>query len=374
MFLENQPQENKISYYNTLKSMASLSNLFSKSDVPYLSYRAVENIFCESLNADNLSRSDCSADASKDGIGIGIKTFLNQNGSSLQKVAEFNSDSLLFKDKTPKEIVKIVSDLRNKRIQTTKRIHKLDNIIYHCVVRELGKIKIFECPMDEINLSKIKNIKPNKTTIAFEDDKNEYSFNTSKSTLYKRFITTNVIKEIDAKILSNPYEVLKDLNSNETSLVFEKINESKEYIFLPLFSDRGTRHVPSKSGLNQWNADGRTRNANEVYIPIPSKIRDKFPDFFPNKNTSFNLVLPDKNIISAKVCQEGSKALMSNPNSDLGKWILRQVLNLKEGELLTYDKLEELGLDSVVIYKEGNNSYSINFTELGSYDMFLENI
>lgn len=374
MFLENQPQENKISYYNTLKSMASLSNLFSESDVPYLSYRAVENIFCESLNADNLSRSDCSADASKDGIGIGIKTFLNQNGSSLQKVAEFNSDSLLFKDKTPKEIVKIVSDLRNKRIQATKRIHKLDNIIYHCVVRELGKIKIFECPMDEINLSKIKNIKPNKTTIAFEDDKNEYSFNTSKSTLYKRFITTNVIKEIDAKILSNPYEVLKDLNSNETSLVFEKINESKEYIFLPLFSDRGTRHVPSKSGLNQWNADGRTRNANEVYIPIPSKIRDKFPDFFPNKNTSFNLVLPDKNIISAKVCQEGSKALMSNPNSDLGKWILRQVLNLKEGELLTYDKLEELGLDSVVIYKEGNNSYSINFTELGSYDMFLERI
>ena len=374
MFLENQPQENKISYYNTLKSMASLSNLFSESDVPYLSYRAVENIFCESLNADNLSRSDCSADASKDGIGIGIKTFLNQNGRSLQKVAEFNSDSLLFKDKTPKEIVKIVSDLRNKRIQSTKRINKLDNIIYHCVVRELGKIKIFECPMDEINLSKIKNIKPNKTTIAFEDDKNEYSFNTSKSTLYKRFITTNVIKEIDAKILSNPYEVLKDLNSNETSLVFEKINESKEYIFLPLFSDRGTRHVPSKSGLNQWNADGRTRNANEVYIPIPSKIRDKFPDFFPNKNTSFNLVLPDKNIISAKVCQEGSKALMSNPNSDLGKWILRQVLNLKEGELLTYDKLEELGLDSVVIYKEGNNSYSINFTELGSYDMFLENI
>ncbi len=129
MFLENQPQENKISYYNTLKSMASLSNLFSESDVPYLSYRAVENIFCESLNADNLSRSDCSADASKDGIGIGIKTFLNQNGRSLQKVAEFNSDSLLFKDKTPKEIVKIVSDLRNKRIQATKRIHKLDNII-----------------------------------------------------------------------------------------------------------------------------------------------------------------------------------------------------------------------------------------------------
>lgn len=374
MFLENQSSKNKNNYYNTLKAMASLSNLFSESDVPYLSYRAVENIFCESLDADNLSRSDCSADAAKDGIGIGIKTFLNQNGRSLQKVAEFNSDSLLFKGQTPKEIVYLVSDLRNKRIQATKRIYNLSSMIYHCVVRDLGKIKIFECPMDEINLSKIKNIKPSKTTIAFEDDKNEYSFNTSKSTLYKRFITTNVIKEIDAKILTNPYEILKGLNSNENSLIFEEINESKEYIFLPLFSDRGTRHVPSKSGLNQWNADGRPRNADEVYIPIPSKIRDNFPDFFPGKDTPFNLILPDKSIIPAKVCQQGCKALMSNPNALLGKWILRQVLDLKERELLTYDKLEELGLDSVIIYKESTNSYSINFTKLGSYDLFLSNI
>ena len=227
--------------------------------------------------------------------------------------------------------------------------------------------------MDEINLDEIKNIKANKNTITFEDNKDEYSFNISKSTLYKRFITCNVIKEIDVKILSNPYDVLRDLNANETSLIFEEIKKSKEYIFLPLFSDRGTRHVPSKSGLNQWNANGRHRNANEVYIPIPSEIRKKCPDFFPSKDVPFDLILPDRNIISAKVCQQGRKALMSNPNAALGKWILRQVLNLKERELLTYDKLEELGLDSVVIYKESDNSYSINFTKLGSYDMFLEN-
>ena len=47
-------------------------------------------------------------------------------------------------------------------------------------------------------------------------------------------------------------------------------------------------------------------------------------------------------------------------------------MNLREGELLTYSRLEELGLDSVVVYKENENLYSINFTEIGSYDNFYE--
>jgi len=32
-----------------------------------------------------------------------------------------------------------------------------------------------------------------------------------------------------------------------------------------------------KSGLNQWNARGRDRNPNEVYIPIPAEIHKNFP-------------------------------------------------------------------------------------------------
>ena len=65
---------------------------------------------------------------------------------------------------------------------------------------------------------------------------------------------------------------------------------------------------------------------------------------------------------------------MTNPNTDLGEWILRQVMNLNEGEILTYARLEELGIDSVVIYKEENNMYSIDFTKIGSYDEFKEGI
>ena len=60
-----------------------------------------------------------------------------------------------------------------------------------------------------------------------------------------------------------------------------------------------------------------------------------------------------------KICQDNGKALMSNPNKALGKWILRDVLSLKEGEVLTYQKLKELGIDSILITKGKN--YSINF-------------
>lgn len=353
-----------------------LSRLSSESIVPYIGYREAENILCMAFDAQNLSRSDCSADASKDGIGIGVKTFLNGNGKTLQKVAEFNKDSKTFRDMLPKEMIQTVATLRNERLRSTKRIHGLSELVYHCVVREEKKIIVFECPMDEIKINGLKNItlSPNSNTITFEDGLNQYSFNLSKSTLYKRFITENVVLEIDVDIIENPYKLLSDLLlTNSLNLVFSPINHDKEYIVLPLFSDKGGRHVPQKSGLNQWNANGRKRDIDEVYIPIPLWIHRVFPSFFPDRDTPFNLQLPDNRILSAKVCQQGGKALMSNPNLALGKWLLRDVMELAEGELLTYEKLAVLGLDSVIIYKNSEGNYSINFTEVGTYDTFLEN-
>ena len=51
---------------------------------------------------------------------------------------------------------------------------------------------------------------------------------------------------------------------------------------------------------------------------------------------------------------------MSDPNKDLGKWILRDVLQLQPGEVLTYKKLLEIGIDSVVFTKRFD-IYSIDF-------------
>ena len=66
--------------------------------------------------------------------------------------------------------------------------------------------------------------------------------------------------------------------------------------------------------------------------------------------------------MSAKVCQEGGKALMSNPNSALGEWILRKVLRKNYGELLTMDDLNKYGIDSVKIistHKTNENGEAI---------------
>jgi len=73
-----------------------------------------------------------------------------------------------------------------------------------------------------------------------------------------------------------------------------------------------------------------------------------------------------------KVCQDDSKAFMSNPNVALGEWLLREVLEIKEGELLIYERLQEIGFDSVIIERIDAKTYSIDFMPSGSYEKFEE--
>jgi hypothetical protein len=62
---------------------------------------------------------------------------------------------------------------------------------------------------------------------------------------------------------------------------------------------------------------------------------------------------------------------MTNPNIALANWLLKDVLQLKERELLTYKKLEIIGIDSVKIEKIDNENYKIYFSKIGSYENFL---
>lgn len=386
MFLENQPKDNINEYYNLLKIVGSISNLFSDSDIPYLYYRAAENIFCKAFDADNLSRSDCSADASKNSIGIGLKTFLNNNGKTLQKVAEFNKDRNEYHNliKNPEQFIHHISTLRNKRLESTKVIHSIDRLIYHCVTRESEKFLIFEEEMNFIDLNKINSIKRKPNSISFNDKLHEYNFNISKSTLFKRFKTTNAI-ELNVEILKDPYDILKGIFDNY-KLDFVKNKEEKESVILPLFSTKYD-DVAEGSGLNQWNANGRPRHQNEVYIPVPAIIHQKFPYFFPlnEKGIHFKLHLPNGKQLVASMCQKyltiidgkivnKGKGLMSNPNKELGEWILRDILKVPEGELVTYSMLEEVGIDSVEVRKIDNENYEIDFKKLNSYYDFIDQI
>ena len=370
-------------YTDLLKMMGLLSNLFAESKNPFLYYRAMENIFCKAFHADNLSRSDVSADAGKNGIGIGLKTFLQNNGNTFQKIAEFNKESYLLRDLMGTDLVRMVSEMRNQRIESTMRICNLYDMMYHLVTRSNKYMAIYEEHMDLININNIKITQTNNTTIHFTDSLHDYSFSLSKSTLLKRFDTTDKRKifGFDVEVLADPYDFLLNIKNGkisktELNATLSDSDDFIDYIVLPLYSPR-TKQVEEKSGLNQWNAGGRPRSENEVYISIPSWIHQKKKDFFTynsdeNKTNPFDVKLPNGKIISMRVAQQKGKALMSNPNSALGEWILRDILELKPKVLVTKEILDMIGIDSVKLSKTGDGRYYLDFLKSGSYEEFEE--
>lgn len=350
-------------YKNDLRMVGALSTLFADSEVPMLDYRVPENIYCITFGADNLARSCVTADAKLGDVGIGIKTFLEGNRKTWQKIAEFDKKADLYSELDPKEKIIKISELRNERILATMSIYGLNSMIYHCVVRNKAGFHFFEEPMDLINIDNIKNVKEVKNTIYFEDGNHEYSFNKTKSTLLKKFYTDKYFDNVDVVIAQNPIDLLRNSFADIVTI------SNKETIVMPLYSVKdGVKFVPPKSGLNQWNAGGRTRNKNEVYIPFPAHLRKEYSDFFPDKNTCFDVELPSGRKISMKVCQDEGKAIMSNPNKELGEWILREVLKLEEDELVTYEKLSNLGIDSVAFEKDNDNNYSLDFRRIESIE------
>lgn len=360
MYASADPQAQR-NYLELLNNVCSASRLFSTSKKPYLDYRMAENIFCIAFGAENVSRSCVAIDAKIGTLGIGIKTFVD---TSLQKIAEFDKKIEEF-DGNPLHDAITVSRLRNIRLDATRDSYGVDRFIYHYIVRTDGFIRIFEEPMDYIETDKIKVTKFTPGSIQFTDGKNRYTFNRSKSTLLKSFRLDNPIAEVKVEFLDDPLSALfgKTGIIQRESMSMESDNVLKSVI-LPLYSSRGGRRVPEKSGLNQWNAGGRKRDIDEVYVPLPKRIKNENPDFFPPRSEPFKLFLPDGTELNASVCQDGGKALMSNPNKDLGHWLLRTVLHLDEGELATIEKLDELGIDAVIITKHPDH-YRMDFTYIG---------
>lgn len=364
-------------YIELLSITGSLSHLFSDSEIPYIYYRAMENVFCKAFQAENLSRSDISADASKNGLGIGLKTFLHGNGKTFQKVAEFNKESVNINYLSDEELIYSVSEMRNERIETTKRISNCHSMIYHLLTRTNGYMFVYEEEMDLIDINTIKNINSKGNSIHFSDNLNQYNFNKSKSTLYKRFITDKKkqIEKIQVEIMEDPFDFLLGLNTYDNLGYVKKEDEDiVDFITLPLYSPK-SNEVQERSGLNQWNALGRKRHPDEVYIPIPSWIHKTKNNFFKyntedNRTDSFDVYLPSGEILSMRVAQQGGKALMSNPNRKLGEWLLREVLNIKPGTLLTKNILDKIGIDSIKLSKKNDGTFYLDFLKSGSYEDF----
>ena len=114
------------------------------------------------------------------------------------------------------------------------------------------------------------------------------------------------------------------------------------------------------------------RSSTEMYIPIPDskQFHTQKPNFFgkdigtflsdgktlalpTTTERKFKLeFIPSGNVIEAYINQEAGKSIQSITNQDiLGKWILWEVFQLKERELLTLDKLNDIGINGIRLTK-----------------------
>jgi hypothetical protein len=365
--------EKKGDYLKLLSAVSKLSGLFSESSVPFINYRVAENIFCRSFNANNLSRSDTAFDANFNSVGIGLKTFTCNTNNSTEKVAEFNSLSRVLSNFKGKELAIKLGEFRNDRINLANRLYDIDSSLYHIVARKEKELLLYETDYNTIDISNIHSVKDNKASLQFEDGNNFYSFNYSKSTLFRKFIIPQNAFRLPIEIIEDPYTLLLELFENkELKPATDKLIKGQNFVILPLYSTRNKdkKEIAEKSGLNQWNAGGRKRDLGEIYIPVPAELHKKYPNFFPERDQDFNLQIPTGEIFSAKLCQENSKALMTNPNKALSDWLLRKVLQLKEGELATIEKLDEFGFDSVIISKTDNDHFKIVIMKTDTYIKF----
>ena len=389
MFYELQPQIQRDNYKKMLSIVGSLTQLFSESDCPYLAYRAHENIFCKYFEAENLARLDCSADAKKNRIGIGLKTWTGQDD---QKVAEFGKLRETFAGLTGLDLVKKIAEYRNERIRVTKNLNGIDEMIYHVIKRVPGAMQVLECAFDYIDIDHISIItnRGNVNNTYFTDGRHTYHFSTSKNTLYMIFEDLELLDNFNVEIMDDPYTCLMNLmpgvnaeGAAEDVARLRTVVPKANQVCLRLYSTKpnGTKYVAEKSGLNQWNGarfvrrtgEYKPRDPNELYIPYPAEDRRNTVGFFPDRDTVFNLRLPDGSEIPAKICQDDGKAIMSNPNNLLGEWLLRKVFELSEGTLVTYDMLLKFGIDSVIFTKHGELDYSVDFAEIGTYEAFYSN-
>lgn len=389
-------KKEKDEYIKYLKIFGSLSGLFkdnktgSNAKKPYLYYRNHEQLFAKVFkNVEDLTRKDSAFDViarlDNKRIGIGLKTWIHTRDSTFQKVAEFNKASPtelapLIRENEHECLIKKVAELRNERIQLDKRQYNTDYDLYHNITRDDGVMNIMETNYDFIQMDSLKLIDQKRGTYTFTDTLNHYKFYSSKSVLLKEFNASqsNILKKIPIVNYEDPFELLQMIELPEN----DKVDDTKDVIYLPIYSDRDMK-VEEKSGFNAWNAasknkgSGIPRPAFEAYIPISKWIHRVKPNFFGfnalnkeerNASSAFYLHLPDGRAIEAIVTQDAGKSLQTNPQNILGKWILHDVLGLKERELLTMDRLVKLGVDSLKITKIDHANFSIELAETYAFE------
>lgn len=223
---ESLPDKAKDLYIKRLKAMCSLSGLFKEQNgsFPFIGYRNHEMIFIKSFQVQDIARKDCSFDVianiKNKNIGIGLKTWINKGNNSYQKIAEFNTDSHtlrnLFQKGQLKQLIFLLAKLRNQRIDNALNLYKVDYSFYHNLIRSNNSMFIVEEEYSKINAKSLEITQSNDSSVSFTDGLNDYKFTMSKSTLFKKFDTSEDKRIITFETPSdtNAFEVLDAINVN----------------------------------------------------------------------------------------------------------------------------------------------------------------
>lgn len=419
-------------YIDYLKIFGALSGLFKdnkegeNAKKPYLYYRNHEQLFARVFEVEDLTRKDSAFDAlgvfNEERIGIGLKTWIHTKDITYQKVAEFNKLAPtilipLMERGTPEVVVRKVAELRNERIMLDKRLYKTDKDVYHYITRDNDVMNIIETTYDLIDLESLEFIKTDGKTYSFKDKFHNYKFYKSKSVLLEEFDASQgqVIEQIQIQQYDDPFELLKMIKITDDSKGLLKAKDivtknqsmskvvkeegscygdidnkdrNKDVIYLPLYQDKKEGRIVSEcSGINMRHAKSKKKGSNtprpkyEVEIRISKWIHYIFPKFFGidalNKDevkdavlNDFDLILPDGRVLRGRVKQDDGKSLQTNPQGALGEWILKDVLGLKNREVVTWELLDTLGIDSLKVTKIDDKHFNITVAETGAYEKF----
>lgn len=409
--IERNNYESYLKMYGTLSAMFNQKS--SETGAPYLDSKFQETVYARCFSSENVdignTPHDIRSTFGNRKVGIGLKTWLNSK-SSYQKVMQIkaNRDDIEAIQDQPKELAIKLSQIKNYRMITDyKRLGlERNGNIYHYVTRDAGKMTLFETSYPLID---IKSLKPNELTsksFKFSDKNKRYKYTFADSQIWMSFDPsdpyTYELDSFNVDIKSDPFSFLKTAFNSSTQL--NKSVEKKDYLYLPLYSYR-LKEVPKKSGLNAWNGLPKSKGSStlrpegEAYIPIPKSLWVKKPHWVDpevdmskyklyqkqtgNSSYEINLHMPDGKVFPALFGQSDFKALETNPQSILGKWILN-VLGIDHPQRYIYDKpsnntvtmelLQELGFDSVKLWHEdkGNNrEVWIDFASYGSFERFM---
>lgn len=395
-FLDKEKKE----YIEFLKIFGALSGLFKDNQQganarkPYLYYRNHEQLFARVFDVEDLTRKDSAFDAlanwKGNRVGIGLKTWIHTKDLTYQKVAEFNKLAPIeiepiIKNGSPEQVIRKVSELRNDRIMLDKRLHGTDREVYHFITRDNDVMNIIETKYDLIDIDSLELIKSDGKTYAFRDKFHKYKFYKSKSVLLEEFDASQgeIIEKIPIEQYDDPFELIKMINIPKNTK--EIINEE---IYLPLYQDKKEGRVVSNcSGINIRHSKPKSKGSStprpeyEIEVRVNKWIHHVFPNFFGlnaldedqvknSKLNDFDLMLPDERVLRGRIKQQNGKSLQTNPQGALGEWILKDVLGLENREVVTWELLDRLGIDSLKITKLNDKKFKVTVAETGAYEKF----